>query len=92
MFWVLFVLIELIHSPPLCSNSMILISLDILPDSVLFAKWAYTEHVTEQIINRCVSDGDLYHHGNGFCGRISVTGNFFFLGGGGTALFSVPKK
>lgn len=65
----------IVHSPLLCSNSMTLICLDILSDSVLFAEWTYTEHVTQQIINRCLSDGDLcdHHHGNGFCDRISMT-------------------
>lgn len=54
---------------------MTLICLDILSDFILFAKWTYTEHVTQQIINRCLSDGDLcgYHHGNGFFDRISMT-------------------
>lgn len=54
---------------------MTLICLDILSDSILFAKWTYTEHVTQQIINRCLSDDDLcdYHHGNAFFDRISMT-------------------
>lgn len=79
----------IIHSRLLCSNSMILIGLDMLSDSVLFAKWTYTKHVTEQIINRCLSDDDLcdHHHGNGLCSRISMM-VYPFL----TSLFSVPKK
>lgn len=75
MFEVLFI----IHSPLLCSNDMALIRLDILSDSVLFAEWTYTEHVTQQIINRGLSDdlGD-HHHGDGFCGRTSMTIVCFF--------------